>query len=466
MSRERRRKKYGRHESELLQCLMGYMNQTGVPPEEGSHHSTQETCPRCQSGHQHQGGALVPLQQHLDRTPDLYRQHEEGSNSIGNHQHQTGTDRHQIEHNQHGTCQSQGTPHAYQNYVQSTPRKKDYGGNQSNLSDGKSQKGQAPRDRWPSPPPPIYLPSLPHGATHHRATLPTTDAVWTPRTPGVLEHRAPSPLTVTSSSKQRQSRIDYHEAPIYHDTEMYKSKSFSGAGGETSMHAPQLQRQNKVTFATPTRSQTMPRLRVDNHETQVMQPDEDNTAVSMQRQHNRGQFRYRSKSHSPQRSRHFISMSSQDSTDSTSSQGARPKTLTGSPRTPKVYLPRVPSAHSNRLPSFGTTDSPCHARRSNDTYLSRSLPAAPPHPVSEPCGFCAVQDASCKVCQLSHEACGVCSDNQILAAAAAVTAMSCGTVSNSYLPRDPEIYLGERHQRAMVRLCALLWVANQVKNVK
>ena len=309
---------------------------------------------------------------------------------------------------------------------------------------------------------PIYLPSLPRGATHHRANVATTDAVWTPRTPGVLEHRAPSPLTVTSSSKQRRSRINYHEAPIYHDTEMYKSKSFSGAGGKGSIHTPQLHRQNRVTFATPTRSQTMPRLKADNQETQIMQSDEDNTVVSMQRERNRGQLRYRSKSHSPQRSRHFLSMSSQDSTDSTSSQGARPKTLTGSPQTPKVYLPRIPSAHSNPLPGVGTTESPCHSLRSTDTYPSRGLPSAPSYPTPQPCGFCMIQDASCKVCQLSHESCVSCSDDQILAAAAAVTAMSNGTVANSYLPRDPEIYLGERHQRAMVRLCALLWVANQV----
>ena len=453
MSHDRRRRKYGRHESELLQCLMGYMSQTGVSAD-GSVQTAQGTCPRCHSGHQYQAGAPV-------QDPAYSYWHEEqGSNSIGFHQHQIAVARHQIENSQHVTYQSQGTPHTYQNYVQNTPRKNDYGDNQSNTSEGKSQKGQAPRDRWPSPPPPIYLPSVPRGATHHRSTIPTTDAVWTPRTPGVLEHRAPSPLTVTSSQKRR-SRIDYHEAPIYHDTEMYKSKSFSGAGGETGIHAPPLQRQNRVTFATPTRSQTMPRLRTGNQETKVMQ-NEDNAVESMQRQHNKGQLRYRSKSHSPQRSRHFVSMSSQESTESASSQGARPKTLTGSPQTPKFYLPRVPSAHSNPLPTVSASESPCHSLRSTDTYPSRGALSAPPHSVSKPCGLCMVQDMACKVCQFSHDTYGTCSDDQILAAAAAVTAMGSGSASNSYLPRDPEIYLGERHQRAMVRLCALLWVANQV----
>ena len=451
MSHDRRRRKYGRHESELLQCLMGYMSQTGVSAD-GSVQTAQGTCPRCHSGHQHQVG--VPVQDHTDS----YHHEDQGSNSVGFHQRETGAARHQIENSQYGTYQSQGTPHAYQKYVQNTPRKKDYGDNQSNVSEGKSQKGQAPRDRWPSPPPPIYLPSVPRGATHHRPTISTTDAVWTPRTPGVLEHRAPSPLTA-SSSQQRRSRIDYHEAPIYHDTEMYKSKSFSGAGGETGIHAPPLQRQNRVTFATPTRSQTMPRLRTDNKETKVIQ-NEDNTVESMQRHPNKGQLRYRSKSHSPQRSRHFVSMSSQESTESSSSQGARPKTLTGSPQTPKFYLPRVPSAHSNPLPTASTSGSPCHSLRSTDTCPSRCALSAPSYSAAKPCGFCVVQDTACKVSQFSHD---MCSDDQILAAAAAVTAMGSGSASNSYLPRDPEIYLGERHQRAMVRLCALLWVANQVK---
>ncbi len=505
MSLERRRKKYGRHESELLQCLMGYMSQAAAASTPGpSLHGGP--CPECEANH------LPPPPPPLGSpgAPDLLRprgserQPQPNSyqsvmdrgvpNSIGHHSPQTSVV--QAHNFQQVSYQSQEALNAYQNYVQrasssssSSSRKKDLRGNRAAhpASEKKGGKGQAPRDRWPSPPPPILLPPLPRGSAAAtaprplRASVPAAavgDVVWTPRTPGVMEPRAPSPLTVAPAAPppaaapvpQRRSRIDYHEAPMYHDTDMYKSKSLGTFRGATSFDSATIHgRQNRVTFETPTRSQTMPRLRLEDQE--PMYPAPQDATPESQWEQRRGQLRYRSKSHSPQRSRHFRSLESQDSTDSIYSQGARPKSYAGSPQTPKVYLPRVPSAHSNPLPTSSATTSPYSSRSRFDTCACRGQRpgtpggggSRPPCPLQTQCGMCVAQDVSCKVCEVGHAAVAgnTCSDEQILAAAAALTAMSTGA-SSSYLPRDPEVYLGERHQRAMVRLCALLWVANQV----
>ncbi len=460
MSLERRRKKYGRHESELLQCLMGFMSQTASCSDAPTQHSSQAApCPRCQATHhQRRKSAGATSSAGHQQYTDTY--HEQVPNNVGFPTGDSGC--YQRETSAQVTYQSQETLHAYQNYVQSASsrRKEFYSGYQS---DGSGQRNQAPRDRWPSPPPPIILPPLPKGTPRQRPRVPVTDAVWTPRTPGVLEHRAASPLTLESAwQPSRRSRIDYHEAPIYHDTEMYKSKSLSGMRGETGST-----RQNRVTFATPTRSHTMPRLRSQNQEVEA--PYEDATQQTEQWPQHREKLRYRSQSHSPQRSRHY-NLCSQDSTDSTCSQGARPKSFTGSPQTPKVYLPRVPSAHSHPLGAstdrMASPSAPPVQRFAADTPPSLPVMNRPVH-----CDMCQQQDSSCKVCHTDHPqaasaatatSSGARMDEEILAAAAALTAMSTGSAPSSYLPRDPEVYLGERHQRAMVRLCALLWVANQV----
>ncbi len=340
------------------------------------------------------------------------------------------------------------------------------------------------------------------------------ETVWTPRTPGVLDQRSPSPISVKSKT-------------------LPKSKTYHQDFRDCDATIPKVSASSSFERQTPP-----PRIR-DYSSANIMCQKPSSAKGSPH------------SSNSSERNRVVI-QERPVTKEYSASLGARPKT----PRDvrpkdfsqdkepmPKVYLPRVPSAHSHPLPSAlsesdseplrdssrsrgnspnrrSRGNSPARRSRPNsphsrssrsqgnspasvrrgynksrsrgsspnrkgvDSFIPKRAPMSPdeygPQDTSsmsspgarrraagtptEPTNQMALVPAgpadhdprTCPGCRQET------ADNEILAAAAAVTALGTGGGGMSHLSRDPEAYLGERHQRAMVRLCALLWVANQV----
>ncbi len=339
------------------------------------------------------------------------------------------------------------------------------------------------------------------------------ETVWTPRTPGVLDHRSPSPISVKSKT-------------------LPKSKTYHQDFRDGDATIPKVSASSSFERQTPP-----PRIR------------DYSSANIMCQKPGSGRGSPHS-SNSSERNRVVI-QERPVTKEYSASLGARPKT----PRDvrpkdfsqdkepmPKVYLPKVPSAHSHPLPSAlsesdseplrdssrsrgnspnrrSRGNSPARRSRGNsphgrssrsqgnspasvrkgyntsrsrgsspnrkgvDSFIPKRAPMSPdeygpqdtssmsspsarrraagtPDPADQkalvPVGPADHDPRTCPGCRQET------ADNEILAAAAAVTALGTGGAGMSHLSRDPEAYLGERHQRAMVRLCALLWVANQV----